>query len=91
MDDERRFVRTTWCQLMKGESSRAGRAMGVRLRVFAWLWGVALLLALSTLPVSASTNEPVELRLWNIPSKVDASPAAIARRRVFDAFCERYP
>lgn len=60
-------------------------------------WPVAGILAallLSSAPVKAATatdREPVELRLWNIPSKLATDGVNVARRRVFDEFCRRNP
>jgi|GEM_PF-265148 len=36
-------------------------------------------------------REKVVLRLWNIPYKNTTTPSEIAKRRVFDAFCIKYP
>jgi len=33
----------------------------------------------------------VPLRLWNIPAKGSTNPLFVAKRRVFEAFCKKYP
>lgn len=36
-------------------------------------------------------RESVTLRLWNIPQKGSTDPLSLATRRVFEAFCRKYP
>jgi len=44
------------------------------------------------LPAADSTaNEPVEIRLWNIPDKTATDAPKVAARRIFDAFCRQHP
>lgn len=45
---------------------------------------------MAALAVSASA-EAVTLRLWNIPWKGSTLPVDIAKRRVFEAFCQKHP
>ena len=40
---------------------------------------------------SAPAAEPVELRLWSIPSRNATAPGDVARRRIFDAFVKAHP
>ena len=42
-------------------------------------------------PVAHGAPKPVTLRLWHIPPKGSTYPGYIARRRVFEAFCKKYP
>ena len=54
----------------------------------------AALLACAAAPLWATESaprEPVELRLWNIPTKTATDAVGVARRRVFDEFCRRRP
>ncbi|MBI4977682.1 MAG: extracellular solute-binding protein [Spirochaetes bacterium] len=57
---------------------------------------ILLLLALAAVTafadtIAASTEEPTELRLWNVPSSFAGSPDWISRRVVFDEFVRRHP
>jgi ABC-type sugar transport system permease subunit/ABC-type glycerol-3-phosphate transport system substrate-binding protein len=40
---------------------------------------------------AAGQTEDVTLRLWNVPLKGTTHPPSVARRRVFEAFCRKYP
>ncbi|MCE9613789.1 MAG: extracellular solute-binding protein [Lentisphaerae bacterium] len=61
-------------------------------RVGRWRSGARVALLAACLAGSvAGAAEPVTLRLWNIPLKGSTSPVDMARRRVFEAFCQKYP
>ena len=45
----------------------------------------------ATAEESKGQSGPVTLRLWNIPQKGSTNPLDLATRRVFEAFCRKYP
>jgi len=67
--------------------------MSDRCRVVAMICAVLSACATMCVDASAATAESdrVPLRLWNIPLKGSTAPLDLARRRTFEAFCEKHP
>ncbi len=57
-------------------------------RFAAWLSGVVLT---ASAVLAGQSDERVELRLWNIPTRSSTHPLDVAKRRVFEAFCSEHP
>lgn len=72
-----------WRGTVGRKVTSAGRTVGGRLLAM-----IALLIGLA---VVSARGEAVTLKLWNIPLKGSTAPVDLAKRRVFEAFCEKHP